>query len=79
VKSVLSNRTQLGVVAIVCLLVGTASGYGLGYAIYQPKIESYEIQVSDLTFEIGELDSTISSQMSRISSLEDQYDALNQS
>ncbi|MDH5687967.1 MAG: S9 family peptidase [Candidatus Bathyarchaeota archaeon] len=75
----MSNRTQLGVVAIVCLLVGTASGYGLGYAIYQPKIESYEIQVSDLTFEIGELDSTISSQMSRISSLEDQYDALNQS
>jgi len=79
VKSVLNNRTQLGVVAIVCLLVGTASGYGLGYAIYQPNIESYEKQVSDLTLEIEELNSTVTSQMSRISALEAQYDALNQS
>jgi len=75
----LNNRTQLGIIAIICLIVGTASGYGLSYTIYQPKIERHEKQVSDLALEIAELNSTISSQTSRISALEAEYTSLNQS
>jgi len=62
VEQALNNRTQLVIIAILCLLAGTASGYGLSYTIYQPKIERHEKQVSDLTLEIAELNSTVSSQ-----------------
>jgi len=75
----LNNRTQLGIVAVLCLIVGAAGGYGLSYTIYNPKIEGYEKQVSDLTLDIAELNSTVMSQTSRISDLEAQYDSLNRS
>ena len=75
----MNNNVRLGIVAIICLIAGTAGGYGLGYTIYQPRIESYERQVSDLTSEVTDLNSTVLDQMSRISALEAQYASLNQS
>ena len=71
-EEVLNRRTQLVIVAILCLLMGMVGGYGLGYAFYQPKIERYEQQVSDLTSRISALEANYST-------LFDEYLALNQS
>jgi len=75
----LNDNIRLGIVAIICLIAGTAAGYGLGYTIYQPRIESYMKQVTDLTSKITDLNSIVFDQMSRISTLEAHYASLNQS
>ncbi len=75
----MNTRNSLIIIAIICLLVGTVAGYGLSYTIYQPKVEGYKMQVSDLMLDVEELNSTLLSQMSRISDLETEYDSLNQS
>ncbi len=60
-------------IIIACLLIGlisTAGGYAIGYAIYEPKITSYEIQVANLTSELSNLKQTISSRETQILTLE---------
>lgn len=61
---------------IASLLIGVAGGYGSGYIIYEPKIRSYEIQVSDLTFEVSRLSQAVSNQEARISTLESEKSTL---
>ncbi|MFC2025105.1 hypothetical protein ACFLTG_01655 [Chloroflexota bacterium] len=57
-------------IIVVCLLIGAGSGYAAGYIRYEPKIRSYEIQVSNLTSEVSGLEKTITSQKTQISGLE---------
>ena len=56
-------------IAVVCLLVGVGSGYAAGYLRYEPKIRSYQIQVSDLTSEVSSLEQTVSDLTSEVSGL----------
>lgn len=55
---------------IVCLIIGIIGGFGAGYAVYQPKIEGYEIQVSSLTSEVGKLSQAMLDKETQISALE---------
>ena len=65
-------------IVIACLLVGAGSGYAAGYLIYEPKIRSYEILVSDLTSEVSSLTQTVSSQEAQISDIASEVSKLNQ-
>ncbi len=48
------------IIVIACLLVGAGGGYGTGYMKYEPKIEMFEAQVSDLTTEVSSLVNNVS-------------------
>lgn len=67
-----------GVILIIaaCLLIGAGSGYAAGYIRYEPKIRSYEIQISNLTSEVSSLEQTITSQEAQISTQEAQISDL---
>jgi hypothetical protein len=54
---------------IVVILVGVC-GYGLGYTMYEPKIRSFESQVSSLTSEVSMFNSTVLSQQTQTSTME---------
>ena len=48
------------IVAIVCVLVGMGGGYVMGYMKYEPKIEGFGVQVSELTMEVAGLVTNVS-------------------
>lgn len=55
---------------VVCLIIGAACGYGIGYMIYQPIMKSSANQVSGLTLELSKLQQTISTLQQTISTQE---------
>ncbi|MFH0913728.1 MAG: hypothetical protein V1849_00365 [Chloroflexota bacterium] len=60
----------IAVAVIATLVLGVAGGYSLGYFIFQPQLDSYDRQTSELRAEVAQLSQRLSAQESRLLVLE---------
>lgn len=70
------KQSIIVVLIVVCLLTGIVGGYGVGYTIYQPKIKTYENQVSSLTSEVSRLQLNLTEAQKTTSNYESQISTL---
>ncbi|MDP3879795.1 MAG: hypothetical protein Q8Q07_05765 [Dehalococcoidales bacterium] len=66
-------KQSTSIIIIVCViigLIGTGGGYAAGYAIYEPKVRSYEVQAASLGAQLATLERAIANQETSIAILE---------
>lgn len=51
----MGRKVPLGIVIVICLLIGGGASYGIIHLIYQPQIEDYQSQVDRLTTDVAGL------------------------
>ena len=72
----MNMEKRLVALVFIALLIGLGGGYGLGYVIYQPQIESLQSDISNIQSDVSDLQSKSSTVTINFESLNATYNEL---